>query len=235
MNITRDTEFETYLIDWIKNRESKEREGTHQSDLLFCLNESAMRRLKPTEPSTADLLRWGRGYATQRWLTGSLEDEPEIEIDGIKVTPDALYQDAPWELKDTSQSSTKPIEDNVYWIRQCMNQAYVLGKTEARLSRLEEMGNWKWVYRPKNPEKIAALVAEFGENWDEHPTLSAWHMTFTQDELNRHWAWMRSRKEEFERVLSTGVLMPKPHALASGTEWKCKWCKYTEECDRGYV
>jgi len=235
MNITRDLEFETYLVEWIKTREAKEREGTHQSDLLICLNESALRRLKPIEPTRAELLRWGRGYATQRWLTGSLEDEPTVAVNGIQVTPDALWQDAPWELKDTDQSSTKTIEENPYWVHQCMNQCYVLGTTTARLSRLENMGNWKWVYRPKDPVKIAALVAQFGEDWAEHPTISAWKLEFTQEELDRHWQWMLGRKQQFEEILRTSILLPKAKSLASGVEWKCGYCKYTSECEGGHA
>jgi len=90
MKITRDLMFESYLINWIKDREAGDRKGTHQSDLLFCLNESALRRLKPIEPTKEELLRWGRGYAVQRWLTRKLEDVPTIEVDGIQVTLDAL-------------------------------------------------------------------------------------------------------------------------------------------------
>lgn len=139
----------------------------------------------------------------------------------------------PFEIKDTDQSSTRAIEENIAWVRQVMNQCYVVGSCTGKLSRMCNLGNWKWVYRPKDPVKIQALVDTFGKDWMEHPTLSAWRMDFTQDELDRHWKWMLSRKQLFEEILLSGKLLPKLQALASGTEWKCKWCKYVEECERG--
>jgi len=97
------------------------------------------------------------------------------------------------------------------------------------------MGNWKWVYRPKDPEKIAKLVQDFGENWAAHPTLTAVKLEFTQEELNRHWRWMLSRKQLYEQVLSTKRLLPKAQALASGGDFECDYCSYQEECVGGQV
>lgn len=90
MNIIKDEPFRTALLKRIADREAKERTGIHQSDLVFCLNRSALKRLYPEPPKDADILRWGKGYAIQRWLTGKLEDAPTVTLDGIQVTPDAF-------------------------------------------------------------------------------------------------------------------------------------------------
>lgn len=230
MQITRDDEFRRQIIDKIAQREFYERTGTHSSDLIYCLNKQALRRLKPLPQEDQETLIYSLGWASQRWLTGSFEPDKEYEVDGIVVTPDAL-DGCPWELKCTYASSIKAIEEMIHWIRQIMAQCYVTGRTIAYLSRLEIMGNWKWVYRPSKPETVAKLVEEFGENWAEHPTLSAWRLEFTQEELDRNWEWMKERRDKFEEILRTGKLLPPAVALASGMEWECDYCRYKEECE----
>ena len=214
MKITIAEDFRKELLDKIAQREFSERTGIHQSDLIFCLNKQAMRKLNPQDPSAAQLLTFSLGWSTQRWLTGKNEDEPEKEVDGIKVTLDSTWNTVPWELKATFQSNTRPIEENLHFVRQVMNQCYVTGTTEAYLSRLEIMGNWKWVYRPKDPVKLQALVDQFGKDWADHPTLTAVKLEFTQEELDRHWKWMCSRKQQYEEILKTKALLPKLQVLA---------------------
>ena len=233
MKITTAEDFRRELLDRIAKREFSERTGTHQSDLVYCLNKQALRRLLPLPTEDSQLLLFSLGWSTQRWLTGQDIDEPEIEKDGIKVTLDATYNSVPWELKASYQSSTRPIEENLHHVRQVMCQCYVTGTKEAYLTRLEILGNWKWVYRPKDPEKIAKLVAEFGDLWAAHPTLTAVKLEFTQEELVKHWRWMLNRKQLFEEILRTRVLLSKRQALASGQEWECGWCPYTKECEKG--
>lgn len=90
MKITLDSQFKTHILKKIAEREFRERTGIHSSDLIYCLNKQALRRLKPIEVSEEDLLKYSLGWASQRWLTGKLEDVPEIEKDGIITTLDAL-------------------------------------------------------------------------------------------------------------------------------------------------
>lgn len=231
MKITPDPEFRKYLIGTIRQREFHERTGVHCSDLIYCINKQAWRKSDPTEDTDEQTLLYSIGWATQRWLTGKDEDEPEVERDGIIVTPDALYDSCPWELKATYASSAHPIEDTPAYVRQVMAQCFVTGTLTARLSRFEIMGNWKWVYnRSPKPDKLAELVAEFGENWAEHPTLQAWKFEFTQPELDKFWEWMKDRRDKYLAVLGEGVQYPKPIALAPAQEFECNYCPYTERC-----
>ena len=117
----------------------------------------------------------------------------------------------PFELKASYQSSNRPIEDNIAWIRQVMSQCYVIGTSEARLSRFCLMGNWK--------------IKE-----GERPTLQTVKLEFTPEELDRHWAWMRARKKLFEQVLADGKLLPKAISLPTGMTYLCNWCSYGERC-----
>lgn len=235
MEIKADPKFREWILNKIREREFSVREGIHMSDLNYCLNKSAFRRLYPLEDTDHETLLYSIGWATQRWLTGQDTDEPEREVQGITVTLDCVADGEnammPWELKATYQSNTKAIEENVPWLRQIMAQCYVTGTTEAKLSRFCLMGNWKWVYRPSKPEKIAELVKEFGENWADHPTLEAYSLQFTQAELDKMWQWFLERKQLFQQILSSGKPLPRALALPSGQEWECEYCKYLKECN----
>jgi len=232
MKISKDPEAKAEILRRMKEADFQDRTGVHQSDLVFCLNKAYLYKVEPVEPKESDILRWGRGIASQRYLTRSLYDEPTVEIDGIQVTPDALWTDGnPWELKDTDASSNKQITDSPHYLRQIMNQCKVLGKTTARISLLFNMGNWRWVYRPKDPVKIQALVDEYGEDWAAHPTLEVYKVEFTQAEIDENWKQMAARRDLYLKIHETGKLLPKPLALMSGSDFECSWCAYRERCE----
>lgn len=216
MDIQPDPTFQKYLVDWIEKREFKgERTGVHCSDLIYCINKQALRKLKPLPPTEQDILIFSLGWYTQWMLTGKDEDVATITVDGIQVTPDEMYKGIPWELKASYQSASRPIEENISWIRQIMAQCYVTKTVEARLSRFEIMGDWKWVFGKKDEKKDA-----------KRPTLSAWRLKFTQKELNKNWAWMKERRDIFLNILESKVLVLKAIAIPSGNAYECKYCDY---------
>jgi hypothetical protein len=153
-----------------------------------------------------------------------------VEVDGIKVTPDDMTYGFPWELKATYTTNTKPIEDSPQYVRQCMSQCYVTKTLVAKLSRLEILGNKKWLYHTTKPETLAQRVAEFGVNWADHPTLTVFSLEFTQEELDRFWAWMVQRRDQYLEIIRTGILMPKALAVAPAQEWECSYCSYKDKC-----
>ena len=214
MNIVEDQQFKDWLIKSIEEREFHARTGVHCSDLIYCLNKQALRKSNPEPNTEKETLLFSIGWATQRWLTGADEDEPEVEVDGIIVTRDALYDDCPWELKCTYQSSNRPVEQNAHWIHQIMAQCYTSGRTTAYLSRFELMGDW---------------IIKNGNR----PTLHAFRLEFSQDELERNWRWLLERREEFLRVIQTGKLLPKVVALPAGGSYECERCHYKDICEGG--
>jgi hypothetical protein len=217
MKIESCPEFRKELLDKIQAREFSERTGTHCSDLIYCVNKQAFRRIYPLPTEEDTLLLFSLGWSTQRWLTGQDKDEEPIEVDGIIVTRDCLRGTAPWELKCTFQSSARPIEENLHWVRQIMAQCYVSGTKTAYLSRLEVMGNWKSVFGKKE---------EKGLPENRKPTLSAYRLDFTQDELDANWTWLKQRKELFEAILATSQPLPRAAALPAGQDYECGYCPY---------
>ena len=222
MKITESPEFRAKLIKMMAEREFKERTGVHSTDLVYCLNKQALRRLKPKPIQDHELLLFSLGWAIQRWLTGKPEDEAEREVDGIKVTCDALEGGVPWEVKCTFQSSERPIIENVHWIRQCMMQCSATGSTHCYLSRFEIVGNWKSIFGKKVERALPK---------SKKPTLHCFHLEFTEDDLAAMGEWMRVRRDLFLGILKTGKLLPRVQASASGMRFECDYCGYKEECD----
>lgn len=135
----------------------------------------------------------------------------------------------PYELKATYQSANRAIEDNAHWIRQVEAQCYVTGTTEAYLTRFELMGDWGAVYpKGKTSEEKDAYRAKH-----PRPTLHAYKLTFSQEEIDKNWRWFLGRKEEFLQVIETGKLLPKAAALAPAGSYECQHCSYTKECEDG--
>jgi len=130
------------------------------------------------------------------------------------------------ELKATYQSSNRPIEDNIHWVRQIMCQCYVQGTTEAYLTRFELMGDWGAIFpKGKTKEEKATYKA-----LHPRPTLHAYKLSFTQEELDKNWQWFKDRRELFVKMLETKELLPKVVALPPGGSWECGYCGYKEEC-----
>lgn len=232
MEIIRDEVFKAALIKRIAEREFQERTGVHQSDLVYCLNKQALRRLQPQEPQEHEVLLFSLGHASQRWLTGTFKPETEYEKDGIVVTPDSgahiilgtssddYFPEPPWELKATYQSANKPLVENIAWIRQVMAECYVTNTLVGYLTRMEIMGDWRWVFGKKEEKQFS-----------KHPTLSAYRLEFSQQEIDGNWAWLVKRRELFLNVLKTGQLLPKLEALGEGMDFECSYCGYKDECE----
>ncbi len=224
MDIRVDAAFRAALLHKIEAREFKVRTGVHCSDLVYCLNKSALRRLYPRPAEDHELLLFSLGWSTQRWLTGQPTDEDEIEQDGIIVTQDAKWPeisgmgiDVPWECKATFQSSERPIIENTAWIHQIMAQCYVAGTTGAKLTRLEIMGDWKSVFGKKE---------EKSKPEHRKPTLTAYHLEFSPDELCRNWEWLLGRAEKFRGILATKTPISMVDAIPSGQDWECGYCSF---------
>ena len=228
MEIKEDPQFRAEIINKIREREFNVRTGIHQSDLNYCLNKQALRKFNPVEDSEQDVLVFSVGWSTQSWISGQTEDEPELEKDGIIVTRDALYQGVPWELKATWQSASKPIEENLQYIRQIMAQCYVQEVTEAYLTRFELAGDWGSIY-PKGSTKAEKAAYRLAH---PKPTLHAYKLSFTQQELEKNWAWFKDRKELYQGILDTKKLLPKILALPPGGSWECSYCSYRGDCDK---
>ncbi len=130
----------------------------------------------------------------------------------------------PYELKSTYQSSSRAIEDNPHWIKQIMAQCSITGSPVAYLSRFELMGNYKSMFGKKE---------EKGLPENARPTLHAYRLEFTKEELDRNWVWLKERRDLFLKILETKELLPKVLAVPSGQDWEANMCSYrSRECSK---
>lgn len=127
----------------------------------------------------------------------------------------------PFELKATFKSGDKGIEDEDSWLKQVLAQCYVTKTNQAFLTRLELAGNWKSIFGKKEEKDLP-------EN--RKPTLHAFQLEFTQEELDENWAWLLDRRNLFKKILDEGKLLSKGYALPPNHEWEAGYCKYKEIC-----
>lgn len=169
---------------------------------------------------------------SQRWLTGKDEDAPTVEVDGIQVTPDEwdCVRRAVWELKATYQSASRPVEESQNWMRQLMSQCHVMKTKVAYLTRFCLMGYYRRADKAA-PETILKNEEQFGSDWADRPTLHAYRLEFTKEDLERNWDWMKRRRDLYLEILETKKLLPKIVALDSGSTYECQYCPYVEECE----
>lgn len=90
MKIEEAPEFRQELLEKIQQREFSERTGIHQSDLTYCLNRQAFRKLYPLPVQDHEILLYSIGWSTQAFITGKFYDVNPRTEDGITVTCDAV-------------------------------------------------------------------------------------------------------------------------------------------------
>jgi len=224
-----DAQYSQELSDIIESQISpqEEREGVHVSDLILCLDKTYHSWTKGT-PSL-DLptkLLFHQGHAFQSWMTGKLEDEPTIELDGILLSPDWFVENVGGEplyceIKSTYMSSKN--ETPAHWLVQMMAYAKALDVLKFGLVRLNLMGNYKWIHGKKE-EKAEA----------EHPTLTPLIYYFTQEEVDSNWNWLSERRDVLLKGLNEGKppswYIPDYMGPTANGGWQCKKCLQRDVC-----
>ena len=207
MNIVHDDLFKQRLLNQLKERVFKEREGTHYSDLNYCLRKPFFRKKYPAiseSNSEQTILTFSFGLAIERWLVEDYEQEV-IVVDDIHLTPDYVQEDGEaWEIKTTNLSHSKDIGEQKTYIRQMMAYCKALNILTFRMPIIHMMGNWSWVYRK-------------GKEVDErHPTLNCWRFDFAQEEIDANWQEALSKKAMLEAAIKDDEM---PEAIRES--WEC--------------
>ncbi|MGH2639416.1 MAG: hypothetical protein ACRDF4_09080, partial [Rhabdochlamydiaceae bacterium] len=87
-------------------QESLRPKGTHCSDLVLCVRQSAFRQLDPKTPSLATFGFYVDGNTSDRNLKNLFVPSSPENIRGIWITPDALDEEGNiWEFKATRSNS----------------------------------------------------------------------------------------------------------------------------------
>jgi hypothetical protein len=136
------------------------------------------------EQETMDLIRLTRfvcGYAWEDWIAKRIPNlihQPgECELDGVWMSPDGLVVDESGitlhEMKFTTTSSARPIQDRTMWLWQCMSYLAGLSKkfgervTVAVIHPLYVNGDYRERRYPiYQPVRLEFEWAEIEANWE---------------------------------------------------------------------
>lgn len=201
MIITKNPELRKQVFDTVRNNVVSEREGTHISDLLYCLRKSYFRKkgLSP-EPTDEQCMLWITGYAFQAYLF-PVDKEISQVVDNIWCTPDIPTG---IEVKSTRQSSKRfDLDSMEHWKAQILGYCKALGKLEYDLVVLFLQGN----YSPP------------------FPNLDCWHIQTTQEEVDDNWGEFLFKAFQLEVALKENI-PPEPTCA----DWEWGYCESIELC-----
>lgn len=223
MKINEDPAQAANTIERIKDMMNGERaEGTHVSDLIFCLRKSKARKqgLFPDQ-SPSDTLIFAVGHAIQAYLVGG-GAETKVYRDGVHGSVDWVDEDGiPWEIKATYASSARDIKDSKHYFDQLGSYCYMLGKTCGYLAILYINGAYSYLRKKKPGEPQVQ---------NERAILKVYKVEWEQEELQAKWNILTWNKLEFERAAMWQELPARP-----AFDWECNYCTLyqTGECPGG--
>lgn len=122
------------------------------------------------------ILSWAIGqvfHTDDLHNAGILVHAGEVELDGIKMSPDAVwvYDDLLEEFKATWTSSNKPITERTTWLWQTKAYCLALGLNKVRFRILHVNGSYH-----KGTGRCA-----------NGPCFKTWLVTYTDEELQENW------------------------------------------------
>lgn len=205
MQVTRNEQLASTLLDEMMKEISEDRAGMHPSvsDLIGCLTKSYY-DTEPggnLEPNDKTKLYFTIGLGLERNLLVSRKETPVYGVtDGIHWHVDSL-DGGLIELKSTRANPSKGeggISDR--WLRQIKSYLKANDLTEVDLA-------------------VIYLI---------QPDFIVWHLSFEQWELDEHWRWMQNRKDMWETAKATRTPIP---AFSTNEDWECKDCAYKLLCE----
>ena len=225
MDFHRDPRLEAEIYGRLQSKYLQPRpEGPHLSELIGCLTRSYYDRTEPLPPSPEEMLYFAIGFALEEVLLRDKESGAVAmqELDGVYMTPD--YIDLRGVGVDLKSTRMRPKGDDGVpsmgwpkgWIRQF--QAY---------TKLLSQGKPSGVYETDGGSSIRYYNFSVAIMYLIKPDLVCGTFAFTDEELQRNWAWVQQRRERYEQAFKT-LTIPIPFTFAE--EWQCRNCRYSLRC-----
>lgn len=150
-------------------------------------------------------------YRLEQDHPGEYLHGPEIEVDGIYLTPDLVWiaQQADHEVKWTWMSPANGPEDLKMWKYLTQGQAYLYGlrrvaegaaRIRERVLREEDVRWQPAAQHPMRPDAYLTLYLTVGFANDFRPPqdqIPTWRIKFWPEELEMNWALMLDEKRRY--------------------------------------
>lgn len=185
---------------------SKNRTGTHVSDLLYCIREQVFRKLDPKPITDRELssFAFGEGahLAVQRLATTGVSiAEKEIHLEGVQGTVD-LFDSVPIEIK-TVRSKDDSVRS--FHITQLKYYMAMVGSNVGILFYL-------MVNDYDNPFRFRTI-------------------TLNNEELDQTRKEILERADQYNKAMGSRDAFMAPHIKKDRKLlWKCDYCKYKTPC-----
>ena len=185
---------------------SKDRSGTHVSDLLYCIREQVFRKLEPKPITDRELssFAFGEGahLAVQRLATTGVSlAEKEVVLDGVIGTID-LFDSVPIEIK-----TVRSKDDSV------------------RSFHITQLKYYMTMVNSNVGVLFYLMVNDF-YNPFRFRTL-----TLSTEELGNIKEEIKERADKFNLAMASKNAFLAPHIKKDKSlVWKCSYCKYRQPC-----
>lgn len=213
MKSTRDikTEESTLQRAYLDIQEDRSKQYPSVTNLLYCITktywEHQYGESKQIDDTTKLYFVLGLGLE-QALLRYRDETGRSGEKDGIYYHIDNIEDGVVVELKTTRMRTRRGrpsveigIEDySEAWLKQIQAYCKVVGITQAKL--------------------VVIHIIE--------PTIQAWSLEFTLEELNANWDWLKQRKIMLEAAQNSGKA---PTPFKYNMDWECGRCQWKVLCD----
>ena len=225
MKLIEDSSLAQRLLEDVGKEIELDKNLPHVTELIYCLTRSYLNRFHPLPPTPQETLLFAVGVGLEKRLLVGHRQQITGEKDGIHYATDFLdYGGLPGELKTTRISAktasrwlcvtgtpAKAKGGSIFdmpetWRKQILAYLYCNGATEGTLGVLFLMGN----HAPP------------------FPSLRAWHIEATPEELEANWQWLLERKEAYLMFVEEKKMPPPYHF---NLDWECKNCRYKVFCE----
>lgn len=227
MKLIEDSALAAQMVEDVGKEIHIDKPLPHVTELIYCLTRSYLDRTAPLPPTPQEVMLFSTGIGLEAVMLKSHKQQIAGEVDGIHFSTDFLdYKEQPGELKTTRISEKtaakwlcitgmveKDKKGQVYdmsegWRKQILAYLHCNGATEGTLAVLHLMGN----YAPP------------------FPTLRAYHIEATAEEVETNWKWLLHRKAAYMAFMESDTL-PEPGVWCM--DWECGYgpCRYKLVCD----
>lgn len=213
MRIQDNPHLASQLLAEFSHRYSEDRSGQHPSvsDLISCLTKRWYDVKGDVKHSDQTQVYFLIGLGLEKAILEQRQVEEKAgEYDGVYYHLDSLDQG--WfELKST-RKSPNPRKDGS-----------TLGGAEGYLA-----GGFALRQFLSYAKTQGVLEMDLGIIWLIQGQFNVYHITFTQEEVDKNWEWLSERRDVWMTAEATGVA---PRQYTYNEPFECKGCDYQMLCE----